>query len=227
MDDDYLRAVFHDAYGRLVGLVPDSPFGDIVEIGSGPGVVKAWFPHVVTLDIVEGYEPDIVADARRLPLESESVRGFIMKDALHHVPDVEAFLDEVERCLLPGGVLVLSEPYWGPLASFIYRWLHPEPFDTGAQSWQFESSDAWDSNQALPWIVFVRDRDRLRHRFPRLAVAGVGVHLGPSYLLSGGVFGRTPIPARLLLPLKNWEDRRGRWLDVFRFEVTLMLRKRR
>lgn len=225
MADDYLRVVFRDAYGRLLGLVPDYLTGAIVEIGSGPGVVKSWFPQVVTVDIVEDYGPDVVADARCLPLRSRSVKGFIMKDALHHIPDVEAFLDEVERCLVPGGVLVMSEPYWGPLASIIYRWLHPEPFDTGAKSWHFESSDAWDSNQALPWIVFVRDRDRLRSRFPRLSVVAVGVHVGPSFLMSGGVFGRTPVPARFLVPLKKWEDRRGKWLNPVRFEATLRVEK--
>ena len=225
MSDDYLRAVFHDAYARLIRLIPDGVEGDVVEVGSGPGIVKTWFPDVMTVDIVERYGPDIVADARCLPIRSESVRGIIMKDALHHIPDVEAFLDEVERCLVPGGVLVLSEPYWGPLASIVYRWLHPEPFDPQAKSWSFDSSDAWDSNQALPWIVFVRDRDRLRSRFPRLSTTGVGVHVGPSYLFSGGVFGRTPIPARLLNSLKKWEDRRGRWLNPVRFEVTLRVEK--
>jgi ubiquinone/menaquinone biosynthesis C-methylase UbiE len=41
--------------------------------------------------------------ALEMPFEDQSVGGIFMIDSFHHFPDVERFLSEVERILLPGG----------------------------------------------------------------------------------------------------------------------------
>jgi len=50
------------------------------------------------------------ADMMRLPIATSSIDGAIVMDALHHVPDVHAVLQEVARVLKPGGVFVIAEP---------------------------------------------------------------------------------------------------------------------
>ncbi len=119
----------------------------------------------------------------------------------------------------------MCEPYWGPLARLVYRRAHPEPFDMGQAGWVLGSDSPWESNQALAWILLRRDRDLFVASLDGLRVGEETVVLGPSYLLSGGVFGRLPVPSGLLLPLLEWEARRGRWLDPLRLEVVVTLHR--
>ncbi len=225
MGDRYLRAAYAQIYTALGARLPDGVEGPVIEIGSGSGVGRAWIPGMVCTDVVPADRIDEVVDAGRLPYASGTVRAFVLKDALHHLPDAPAFLAEAARCLRPGGAVLLCEPYWGPLARLVYRFAHPEPFDTGQRDWILGSDSPWDSNQALAWILLRRDRARFAASLPEFRIGHETVVLGPSYLLSGGVFGRLPVPSGLLLPLLSWEGRRGAWLDPVRLEVMVTLHR--
>ena len=111
------------------------------------------------------------------------------------------------------------------MSAAIYRTFHPEPFNRRALSWSSDSADPWDSNQALLWIMLRRDRDRLSAGWPMFRIEEFGCRLGPSYLLSGGVFGRTPIPAAWLQSSWRWEQRRGRRFDPLRFKYLVRFTK--
>lgn len=50
------------------------------------------------------------------------------------------------------------------------------------------------SNQALPYIYFVRDRKLYEEKFPNLKIVDLKVHTPFRYLLSGGVSARTLVP---------------------------------
>ena len=58
----------------------------------------------------------LVADAAHVPLPDASFDGLLLLDVLEHLPDERAALAEAARLLVPGGTLVLSVPYRGPLA---------------------------------------------------------------------------------------------------------------
>lgn len=224
--DPYLRDAYSEMYSALARLLPDGVPGAVVEIGAGSGVAREWIPGIVCTDIVAADGLDCVADATRLPFRDGSVRALVLKDAWHHIPDLPAFLDESMRCLAPGGAVLVCDPYWGPMASFIYRFLHPEPFDRRQADWRFDAEDEWDSNQALLWIALRRDRPRLARRWPGFRVEEHGALLGPSYALSGGVFGRTPVPSTWLSAVWRRERHAGRWLDPLRLEYVVRLVKR-
>ncbi|QZP38039.1 class I SAM-dependent methyltransferase [Halobaculum magnesiiphilum] len=49
------------------------------------------------------------ADAATLPVRDASLDAVVVADALHHFPDPESAIREVERALAPGGVLVIRE----------------------------------------------------------------------------------------------------------------------
>lgn len=224
--DSYLRDAYSEMYRGLAGLLPQGVPGAVVEIGAGTGVAKEWLPDIVCTDVLPATGLDCLADACALPFRDGSIRALVLKDAWHHIPDLDTFLDECVRCLAPGGAVLVCDPYWGPLASIVYRFLHPEPFERQQQTWRFASHDAWDSNQALLWIALRRDRSRLARRWPELRVEEVGPLLGPSYLLSGGVFGRTPVPSSWLSGLWRRETRWGRALDPLRLEYLVRLVRR-
>jgi SAM-dependent methyltransferase len=58
-------------------------------------------------------QPDIVASALDLPLDSESFDTVVSTEVLEHVPDPLRALREMHRVLKPSGYLILSTPmYW-------------------------------------------------------------------------------------------------------------------
>jgi hypothetical protein len=63
-----------------------------------------------------------------------------------------------------------------------------------------------DSNQALTWMVFCRDKDTFHRRFPDLHLERRRYLPWLSYLLSGGVNLRSFVPAPLTwaMPLVDW-----------------------
>lgn len=203
-------------YRRLMedeGSVP-GPAGGILELGSGASYLKELCPRVTTSDLVEGVAERVV-DARELPFEDASLRAILASHVFHHIPDVARFLAEAQRSLVPGGVLSLIECAHTPFARFFFRHLHPEPYDDAAPDWAFQQRDAMmDSNQALSWNVFFRDRRDFEARFPELRVEGAVFLPWFGYVLSGGVTRRNLLPrpvARLvgaldglLRPLDRW-----------------------
>lgn len=213
-------------YGRLGDMVDGRHnHGAIIEIGCGPGLSKFFVKGVITTDIDRGVRPDLCLDANHLPFPDGSISGILMKDSLHHLPDVAKFLDEAQRVLSDEGVIAIIDPYWGFLARFVYKYIHQEKYDAHSPTWSFDSSSPWDSNQALSFLILRRDRDRLKQQWPYLKVEEHCPLLGPSFLLSGGISRRTPIPGSWLKKLFAWENRRGKWLNPFRFEYLYSLKK--
>jgi len=168
--------------------------GLIVELGAGMSGLKALRPEVVTSDVVPG-AVDLVADGRRLPFRDCSLRALLLTHVFHHIPDVEAFLGEASRVLRPGGVLSLVDCAHTPFSRFFFGKIHPEPYRHKDAAWSFpEGHTLLDSNQALTWMVFERDRPRFEALFPQLRIEGRRWLPWFSYLLSGGVNLRSFVP---------------------------------
>jgi hypothetical protein len=103
----------------------------------------------------------------------------------------------------------MCEPYIGPLSYPIYKLFHIEALDltvdplapSGA-----EGRDPFDSNQAIPSLLFGRHAARFAADFPELKVASVEKLSGPSYPASGG-FSRFPfLPAPIWSALHRLES---------------------
>jgi SAM-dependent methyltransferase len=171
--------------------------GQLLELGSGGSFLKDRCPELITSDVVPGFAERVI-DARDLPFEAESVRGIFLTHAFHHIPDVERFRREASRVLVPGGVVAMIEVAHTPFARFFFDRFHPEPYDDTVDRWSFEQEDTMmDSNQALSWIVFERDRERFESLFPEFAILDSNTLPWFSYLASGGVTRRNLVPAPL------------------------------
>lgn len=216
LSDPFLYAHYLGTYQKLLGLVPPGR-GAVIEIGSGVGLIDLLDQKVLKMDLEYSPLQNLTGDACNLPFADNSLKCLILKDSFHHIPDIKAFLKESLRSLRPGGRIVVFDPYWGPLAQFVYRHLHPEPFDDSVEDWDFPASGPWSSNQALLHLVLNRDKQLFTLEFPNFTVEEFGACVGPSYLLSGGLYGRTLIPSRLLIRLREWEESRGPGLDKVRF----------
>jgi len=195
-----LKACYDDWYRRLRADIDLAPTGgELVELGSGGSYLKDSEPSLITSDVVDGVA-DRVIDARQLPFEAASVRALILTHVLHHIPELERFFEEARRVLVPGGVIAMIEVAHTPFARFFFRRFHPEPYLDEAQDWNFGQEDSMmDSNQALSWMVFVRDRARFESLFPELRIEVLECTPWFTYLISGGVTKRNVVP-RWLTP---------------------------
>jgi SAM-dependent methyltransferase len=222
-----LKRCYDDWYARLLADVRSVPSpGALVELGSGGSYLKDLEPALITSDVVAGVAERVI-DARHLPFEDNSIQAIAATHVLHHIPDLEAFFREAQRALVPGGVVTMIEVAHTPFARFFFRHFHHEPYDDSAPEWNFGQHDSMmDSNQALSWMVFVRDRRRFESLFPGLVIEAISFTPWFTYLLSGGVTMRNVIPRFLVQPLFAVE-----WLfkplrPLFALHWHIRLRKR-
>lgn len=219
----FLKCIYTDSY-RLFKTAK-IPKGPIVEIGSGGGFIKEIIPHAITSDVMKGPDIDKVFSATNMPFKNNSVAAFFMIDVLHHIKNAERALQEMLRSLKPGGKVIMIEPYNSLWGGIIYRYIHPERFDPKA-GWKISGKGRMsDSNTALPWIIFVRDRKLFKKRFPAVTLI-ITPHTPLRYLVSGGLSNVQFLPT-LFYPtvcsIETFLSPLNRYLGMF---VTIELKKK-
>jgi SAM-dependent methyltransferase len=196
---------FHDLFHKLENQFITAK-GIKVEIGAGVAPMRDSYSDVLATDVVSAAHLDHVLNAEDMALENESVRGLFGQNCFHHFLHPDHFFNEVERVLAPGGGVILLDPYYGPFASFLYKRLFKnEGFDKDFPSWETPTSGPmYGANQALSYIVFVRDRTEFEKKHPTLKIVyqkPVGNYL--KYLFSGGLNFRQLLPDSMS-PLINF-----------------------
>jgi len=228
-----LRQLFERFYRECRSL--DSLFfedcpGVRLEIGSGAGILREIYSDVITSDIKFLPFVDVVLSAERLPLADNSVRAIYGVNAFHHLRSPRTFFREILRVLHPGGGVVLIEPFYGPVARWVFPRLHAsETFEPEAVRW--EASDGRgpfsNANQALSYVVFERDRALFDSEFPQLELVFNRPHTHLLYVFSGGVNFKQLVPDSLT-PVVKFAERIlspfNRWLAL---QQTIVVRKRR
>lgn len=218
----FLHQVYQEWYSAIVSALPDGA-GAVLELGSGAGFLAECIPGLVTSDIMRLPGVRAVLDAHRLPFTDASLRGIVMTDVLHHLPRVEAFLDEASRCVRTGGVIAMVEPWISTWSRFVYHYLHPEPVLPDASNWAFDSSGPLSgANSALPWIIFERDRQLFTTQFPQWGLKECRLEMPFRYLLSGGLSRLSLMPAGSFGLWRDIEERLRPWmhrLAMFAFIV--------
>ena len=219
-----LRQTYFDYYHQFKSV--KVPKGNLVEIGSGGGFLKDIIPSVITSDVVKGPGIDKVFSANKMPFKKNSVSAFFMLNVLHHIKNPERALKEMERCLKYNGKIIMIESYNSPWSRFIYHNFHHEDFDPKA-SWKIKGKGRLSSaNGALPWIIFVRDKNIFQKKFQSLKIKKVAPHTPLAYLLSGGLSKPQLLPSFTYLMIKSTEkilSPFNKWLAMF---VTIVLEKK-
>jgi SAM-dependent methyltransferase len=190
-----LKRCYDDWYARLLADADSVPGpGALAELGSGGSYLKQLRPEIITSDVSPGIA-DQVIDGRELPFGDGAVRALFLTHVMHHIPDVSAFFREAQRVLVPGGVISMIEVAHTPFARFFFRNFHHEPYQDEVREWAFTQADSMmDSNQALSWMIFVRDRAVFERQFPTLQIEALELLPWFTYMSSGGVNARYLIP---------------------------------
>jgi SAM-dependent methyltransferase len=205
----FLRRLYQDWYAvfqkqaRELGGVS----GELLEIGSGGGFLKDVMPSVITSDVDKFPTVDRMMRADALGFDRGGLKGIFLLNVLHHIPEPQAFFKEAERCLARGGRVVMIEPFNSALSRWIYRTFHHEAFEQTVKSWDTPAGGRLSaSNQAIPWIIFWRDRERFERLYPTLKIVEREAHTSILYLISGGLSMRALLPS-FLYPVARALDR--------------------
>jgi len=233
-DKPMMLGVFREFYQTCIDLdrrhFAGAGEGLRVEIGAGVSLFKQHHPEIVATDIKAAAHLDMVVDALAMPFEAGSVRAIYGINCFHHFPSPDRFFGELERVLAPGGGCVLIEPAFGPVAKFMFRRMFDsEVFEPSQPTWDAtgEMGVMQGANQALSYIVFVRDRAEFERKHPGLEIIQRRVLRNyPRYLLSGGLNFRSLLPGAAAPLLKALEWGAGPLAPVLGLHQVIVLRKR-
>jgi SAM-dependent methyltransferase len=228
-----LRELFEKFY-RECRTMDLRYFGDCpgqrLEIGSGAGIIREVYPNVITSDLKVLPFVDIVLSADRLPFADNSLRALYAINVFHHLSRPREFFREILRVLNPGGGVVLIEPFYGPMASWVFKNLHKsEGFEPEAPDWDspIDTGPFSKANQALSYIVFKRDLNQFKQEFPELEVVFMRPHTQLWYILSGGVNFRQLLPDKLTSVARVSERVLAPFNPWIALQHTIVLRKKK
>ena len=202
-----LRAIYLENYAKYREILTRCPADGIaLEIGSGAGFLREVLPDIVTSDVLPYSGIDRVVDARNLPFGAAELRALFMVNVLHHIPDCRAFFAELERCLKPGGRVLIVDVHPGLISRFVLKFGIHEPYNPDAEDWAFDSTGPLSgANTALANLIFRRDKKRFEERFPKLGIVRYTPHTPLRYWLSGGLKSWSLLPG-WAFPMATWID---------------------
>jgi len=223
------KEIIRRLYSKWYGWIKEAlrP-GRTLELGGGSGVGKEFLPGAITTDILFAPWLDAVIDAHALPFQKESLDNLVLFDVLHHLAAPAVFFHEVERVLKHEGRAVLMEPYVSWLSFPVYRFLHVEGMTWGTDPFLDQalgSKEPFEANQAMPTLIFQKQRQKFLEAFPRLKIIheqAMDIFLYP---LSGGFHQPSVCPLFLWGSLERLERRFTPIARFLAFRIFVVLEK--
>ena len=191
----FIHKIYDDWYSCIKFHIPlNSKI--VLELGSGAGFIKETIPGTITSDVLYLPFNDVVLDGLYLPFPADSIDCLIMIDVFHHISNAKLFLNNAIKTLRSGGRIIMIEPWINRWSHWIFSKLHHETIDISVDGWDFDTSGPLSgANQALPWIVFKRDRKIFEEMYPSLEIKEINPLMPFIYLLSGGFKNKLSMPA--------------------------------
>lgn len=224
-----LRDQYNFWYRKIVAEL--SSHRPVVEIGSGSGNFKEFFPEVISTDVFKSGEwIDRVMDAQNLSFVPGEVGNLVAFDVIHHLQRPLSFLRQASVALKPGGRLILFEPAATFWSRIVYS-RHHEPLDT---TWDLFGVDGLPpdpdpghtfANMGIPHILFSEYPDATLKLVPNLKLIRRRYFAFLLYPLTGGFGYRSFVPRFGFKALLKIEDVLTRpfasWLTGLRMLVVL------
>ena len=192
----FLHKLYLEYYEIFKENTKDIPDGFKIEIGSGGGFLKEVINDVITSDVLELPGVDKAFFAEKIPYPDKSIAAFFLLNTLHHLKEPDKFFSEVNRCLKPGAKIIMIEPTNTPFSRLFFKYIHHEQFDEKKDNWKVDGEGRLaDANNAMPWIIFIRDREKFLTKYPDLEIIQINKHTPFRWFLGGGLSYRQLVPS--------------------------------
>ncbi len=220
-----LQKIYAGFYQRIVALVDPGLAGPILEIGSGIGNLKTRLPRALASDLFPNPWLDLACDCYELPFSDSTLSHLVLFDVFHHLRAPNAFLREARRALVPGGRLLLFEPYISWTSLLIYGLLHHEPL---ALRQPIELTNSLPRPRDYYAAQGNATRLFFRGEIPGWPPGWTILHAEAfscfHYLLSGGYSKPALYPGSWLMALSRLDAQLSRWPRLFGGRCLLGLR---
>jgi SAM-dependent methyltransferase len=221
----FLFKLYEDCYNLMKENLGNSS-SKVIELGSGAGFLEMIIPQVTKTDIFSHPFIHLVMDGLKIPFPAESYDAILLLDVFHHLPDVKEFLQEAVRTLVVGGRIIMIEPWVTPWSKKAYSYLNNEPVVTDIKNWHFKSSGPLSgSNQALPWIVYCRDKELFQLSYPQLEIIKIQPMMPFRFIFSGGLSTWIGLPGFFYSLIKRFETLFEKKMDNWGMFALIVLEK--
>jgi ubiquinone/menaquinone biosynthesis C-methylase UbiE len=203
----YLKYLYSKIENSLIG-------NKIIEVGSGAGLSVHFIKkHSITLtDVMDWPQGKVQGsiDATNLPYPDNSFDTLFALDAIHHMEFPVRALAEACRVVVPGGRVVIIEPFVSYFSFLIYKIFHNEQ-----TTWNYKiSSDgsvtsniASEGEQSTLQSIISDDKwVRSIKEFSKKEIKIHRSYFSPfSFFATGGLSNPLPIPAFLIAIIISFE----------------------
>lgn len=225
---------YRELYREQFRGIPEPDQLSILEIGSGTSPLKQFHPNVITSDVMALDYLDLVFDSHKIDkldaIADRSLDVITLTNVLHHLQSPIDFLNRAASKLKSGGKVIATEPFFSTLSTFIFKYLHHEPVDFAISDPQLGEVQGplASANISLPWLIFFRRHDWLGRLHANYEVgATTRPFTALSYMATGGISRKLPVPHFLYRALFDVDLALSRWLPrlcASFFTVTLTRR---
>jgi SAM-dependent methyltransferase len=191
----------------------------ILEIGSGTSPLKQFLSNVVTSDVLNLGYLDLVFDCHEIDkldaIEDNTLDVITLTNVLHHLKSPILFLSRAASKLKSGGKVIATEPFFSDVSTLIFKYLHHEPVDFRISHPELSHMQGplSSANIALPWLIFCRTPEWLQplNDYFDLTRISTRPFSAVSYMVTGGISHRLPVPAFLYRMLFRVDLALSRW----------------
>jgi len=216
-----LDKIFHNSQ------LPDLGSSILLELGSGVIPYSNLDERFISSDISFNKNLQLVCDAQNLPMKKDSLSGIVGQFVFHHLQDPAKGLRELERVLKPKSRIIFIEPANTFLGKLIFPFMHKSEYYDDKAYWinEVESSD-YKANQALSYIVFVRDRELFEKMFQGFRIKEIiKMPHGVRYMACGGLNFRKVLPDSLINLIRMLEKYFPKLISLFAVHWCVVIEK--
>tara|TARA_B100000989_G_C19524618_1_gene466072 strand:- start:1793 stop:2590 length:798 start_codon:yes stop_codon:yes gene_type:complete len=219
---------YHNLFDKYDKKYLSCENGSRVELGAGIYPIKMTYSDVISSDVIENKDLDMVLDAENINLENNSVRVFFGQNMFHHISDPNKFFKSASEKLKIGGGIIILEPSDTFLSNILHKNMHLNEFyDMSQKNWQVENKGPMtNANQAMSSIIFYRDKEKFLKNYPNFEIKLIfNCNKYLHYLLSGGLNFITLFPNKLKFILDVIEFMLIPMKKVFSIHHIIILKK--
>jgi len=135
----------------FLDLLEQHPDGRVLDCGAGGRT----HPRILSVEMVPHPNNTVQADGRQLPFRADSFALVLSQAVLEHVPDPQAYVDELERVLAPGGLLWIEAAFLQPVHQAPWHFQNFTPFGLAEVCRAFEIVEQASLGSWAEWWEWV------------------------------------------------------------------------